>query len=89
MKLYYSSYLNFVLKADVLTRELSLSAEEAAELLARVSGYETLSRMPLGQSMEFTPPYEQLVDRLLSLRPDICPNRAKEIIRRMQLPASD
>jgi hypothetical protein len=87
MRIYYKSYLEFLLKADLLTRELALNPKEAAELLARVSGYDNHCTMPVGH--ECTVPFpsrEDLIIRLLTLRPDINAKRARDIIIHLNLP---
>jgi hypothetical protein len=90
MKICYCSYLEFVLKADVLTRELILTPKEAAELLAKVSGYEDHSTMPVGQPIDSLPPSRaELIHRLLTLRPDISPHRAADVITKLGFPAEN
>lgn len=87
MRICYRSYLEFLLKADLLTRELALTSMEAAELLAKLSGYHNHCTMPVGQ--EYTgpsPSREDLVIRLLALRPDVSPKRARDIITWLDLP---
>lgn len=86
MRVYYKSYLEFLLKADLLTRELALTPNEATELLAKLSGYNSHCTMPVGQ--EGTGPFpspEDLIIRLLALRPDISANRARDVITRLDL----
>jgi hypothetical protein len=86
MRVYYKSYLEFLLKADLLTRELTLNPKDAAELLARVSGYNNHCTMPVGQECTGpSPSCENLIIRLLALRPDISPKRARDIITRLDL----
>lgn len=88
MRIYYKSYLEFLLKADLLTHELALSPKEAAELLAKLSGYHDHCTMPVGQ--ECTGPFPSradLVIRLLALRPDISVKRARDIIDHLALPS--
>lgn len=87
MKVCYKSYMEFLTKADLLTRELALSPKEAAELLAKVSGYKDHSTMPIGQTPNAPPPtHHDLAFQLVRLRPDICPKRASAIITRLDLP---
>jgi hypothetical protein len=87
MRVYYKSYLEFLLKADLLTRELALTPNEATELLAKLSGYNNHCTMPVGQECigPFPTP-EDLIIRLLALRPDISVNRARDVITRLDLP---
>jgi hypothetical protein len=89
MRVYYKSYLEFLLKADLLTRELALIPKEATELLAKISGYNNHCTMPVGPECTGTGPSpspEDLIIRLLALRPDISAKRAREIITRLDLP---
>src|SRR3712207_1957569 len=87
MRVHYKSFLEFLLKADLLTRELALTPQEAAELLARVSGYDNHCTMPVGQECAGPlPSREDLISRLLALRTDISPKRARDIIVRLDLP---
>lgn len=89
MRICYESYLVFLLKADVLARELALTPKEAAELLARISGYNDHCTMPVGQKCAGPfPSREDLIIRFLALRPDISAKRAREIITRLDLPLS-
>ena len=84
MKLSYRSYTEFVLKADVLVRELSLNPEDAANLLAQISGYKGISTMPLGAPMMHSiPSRDLLLDRLLTWRQDICLEQAEKIIDKL------
>lgn len=83
----YKSYLEFLLKADLLTRELALTPKEAAELLAKLSGYNDHCTMPVGQEcIGPWPSREDLVIRLLAMRPDISIKRACDLITRLELP---
>jgi hypothetical protein len=87
MRVGYKSYLEFLVKADLLTRELALTPMEAAELLAKLSGYNNHCTMPVGQEcIGPYPSHEDLVIRLLALRPDISAKRARDIIMRLDLP---
>lgn len=87
MRVHYKSYLEFLLKADLLTHELALTPKEAAELLARISGYDNHCTMPVGQDCTGpVPSREDLIIRLLALRPDISLKRARDIILRLDLP---
>ena len=87
MRVCYKSYLEFLLKADLLTRELALTPMEAAELLAKLSGYNNHCTMSVGQECTGPfPSHEDLVIRLLALRPDISARRARDIIMRLDLP---
>jgi hypothetical protein len=88
MKVCYRSYMEFILKADVLSKELALSPEQSAELLARISGYDSHATMPLGQTGTPAPTHEDLVIRLLAIRNDICIQRAGLIVDRLRLPLS-
>ncbi|MDQ9172043.1 hypothetical protein Q8A64_16645 [Oxalobacteraceae bacterium R-40] len=83
MKIFYKTYLEFVLKADLLGRELDLTAQQAAELLARLSGYKNHATMPIGDDSASLPSRGVLIERLIELRPDISAKRAHEIIDRM------
>ena len=92
MQVYYKSYLEFLINADLLARELALTPKEAAELLAKISGYEDHCTMPIGaetanpslpSSMR-----EDLIIRLLASRPDISPKRAGDIVTRLNLTLS-
>lgn len=88
MKVCYRSYMEFILKADVLMKELALLPEQSAELLARISGYDSHATMPLGQTGIPFPTHEDLVIRLLAIRSDISAQRAEFIIDRLRLPLS-
>jgi hypothetical protein len=86
MPVAYKSYLEFVITADVLTRELVLTPKEAAELLAKISGYDDHSTMPIGQASNGpAPSRSELFDRLVALRPDICLERADAIITKLNI----
>ncbi len=89
MQIYYRSYLEFLIKADLLARELALTPKEAAELLARISGYEDHRTMPTGEENASqclsSVTREDLVIRLLAMRPDISPKRACDIVARLKL----
>jgi hypothetical protein len=86
MKLSYNSYIQFALRADVLARELMLNPQQAAELLARISGYEAHSTMQLGQPVEGLPlSRDELISRLMIMRPDICRQRASQVVDKMKL----
>lgn len=86
MRVSYKSYLEFVITADVLTRELVLTPKEAAELLAKISGYDDHSTMPIGQASNGPAPSQsELISRLVALRPDICLERAESIIIKLNI----
>jgi hypothetical protein len=87
MKIFYKAYLEFVLKADLLGRELDLTPEQAAELLARLSGYKNHATMTIGNESTSRPSRGVLIERLIELRPDISAKRAHEIIDRMHFTA--
>lgn len=90
MQVVYKSYLEFVITADVLARELLLTPKEAAELLAKISGYDDHSTMPIGQASNGSAPSRsELIARLVVLRPDICPERADAIITKLGIHAPD
>lgn len=87
MQVCYKSYMEFLLKADLLTHELALTPAEAAELLAKLSGYKSHCTMPVGQEYGGSfPSREDLVNRLLAMRPDISTKHACDIIIRLDLP---
>jgi hypothetical protein len=89
MEVCYKSYMEFLTKADLLTRELALTPKEAAELLAKVSGYRDHSTMPVGRAPDGPAPSQQdLILQLVYLRPDVCPKRAGDIITRLDLPTA-
>lgn len=89
MQVYYKSYLEFLIKADLLARDLALTPREATELLAKISGYEDHRTMPIGEETADPPApsslREYLIIRLLALRPDISPKRACDIVNRLNL----
>lgn len=86
MKLSYNSYMQFALRADILAKELMLNPQQAAELLARISGYETHSTMQLGQPADGLPSSrDELIRRLMIMRSDICQQRASQIVDKMKL----
>lgn len=90
MRVGYKSYLEFVITADVLTRELVLTPKEAAELLAKISGYDDHSTMPIGQADSGpAPSRSELIARLATLRPDICPQRVDAIISKLNIHEQD
>ena len=89
MQIYYKSYLEFLIKADLLARDLALTPKEAAELLAGISGHADYRTMPIGKenAEPSTPSFmrEELIVRLLALRPDISLRRASDIVARLNL----
>ncbi|MGV3742516.1 MAG: hypothetical protein ACO1NO_09435 [Burkholderiaceae bacterium] len=92
MQIYYRSYLEFLIKADLLARDLALTPKEATELLAGISGHEDYRSMPIGkENAEPLSPsfmHEELIVRLMALRPDISPRRASDIVTRLKLTGS-
>lgn len=86
MKLSFASYTEFALKADILTKELSLNSEQAAELLALITGYESHSTMQIGTPIEgCSISRDELIRRLMAKRPDVSKVRAVQIIDRLNL----
>jgi hypothetical protein len=89
VRINYVSYNQFISKAAILAHEMALPQEEAHALLARLSGYGDECDVAESDSSTYLLSRQDLIRRLMQLRPDICLLRSASIIDTLDFPVQE